>query len=64
MARQIAFLRAITLASNRRVSVGDLRKLLTDLVYEDVREVLELAGQQRDGTKSSQFVTHRHERAL
>jgi uncharacterized protein (DUF1697 family) len=45
MARQIAFLRAITLASNRRVGIGGLRKLLTDLVYEDVREVLELAGQ-------------------
>jgi len=38
MARQIAFLRAITLASNRRVSKGDLRKLLTDPGYQDVRE--------------------------
>ncbi|HXL44232.1 MAG TPA: DUF1697 domain-containing protein [Gaiellaceae bacterium] len=38
MARQIAFLRAITLASNRRLSIGDLRKRLTDQGYEDVRE--------------------------
>ena len=41
MARQIAFLRAINLASNRRVSMSALRELLTDLGYDDVRTHLQ-----------------------
>jgi uncharacterized protein (DUF1697 family) len=41
MARQIAFLRAINLASKRRVSMSALRELLTDLGYEDVRTHLQ-----------------------
>ncbi len=41
MARQIAFLRAINLASKRRVSMADLRELLTEAGHEDVRTHLQ-----------------------
>jgi uncharacterized protein (DUF1697 family) len=41
MARQIAFLRAINLANRRRVSMADLRELLTEAGYEDVRTHLQ-----------------------
>jgi uncharacterized protein (DUF1697 family) len=41
MARQIAFLRAINLASKRRVSMSAMRELLTDVGYEDVRTHLQ-----------------------
>lgn len=41
MSRQVAFLRGINLASNRRVSMGDLRELLEGHSYEDVRTHLQ-----------------------
>jgi uncharacterized protein (DUF1697 family) len=41
MARQIAFLRAINLANRRRVSMADLRELLTEAGHEDVRTHLQ-----------------------
>ena len=40
MARLVALLRGINLGSKRRVAMGDLRELLTDLGYTDVRTVL------------------------
>jgi len=39
--RQVALLRGINLGSNRRVSMGDLRTLLEDQGYEDVRTHLQ-----------------------
>ena len=41
MARQIALLRGINLGSKRRVAMGDLRQLLAQLGYEDVRTLLQ-----------------------
>lgn len=41
MPRQVALLRGINLGSNRRVSMGDLRKVLEDNGYEDVRTHLQ-----------------------
>ena len=41
MPRQVAFLRGINLGRNRRVSMGDLRRLLEDHGYEDVRTHLQ-----------------------
>jgi uncharacterized protein (DUF1697 family) len=41
MARQIAFLRAINLANKRRVSMAELRELLGDLGYREVRTHLQ-----------------------
>ena len=41
MPRQVALLRGINLGSNRRVSMGDLRALLDDHGYEDVRTHLQ-----------------------
>ena len=41
MARQVALLRGINLGSNRRVSMGDLRTVLEDNGYEDVRTHLQ-----------------------
>ncbi len=40
MARQVALLRGINLGSKRRIAMADLRELLTELGYEDVRTVL------------------------
>ena len=40
MARLVALLRGINLGSKRRVAMADLRELLTELGYEDVRTVL------------------------
>ena len=40
MARLVALLRGINLGSKRRVPMADLRELLTDLGYTDVRTVL------------------------
>src|SRR4051812_13662477 len=40
MARLVALLRGINLGSKRRVAMADLRALLTDLGYTDVRTVL------------------------
>jgi len=40
MARLVALLRGINLGSKRRIAMADLRELLTDLGYEDVRTVL------------------------
>src|SRR3954447_7514227 len=40
MARLIALLRGINLGSKRRVAMADLRELLTEIGYEDVRTVL------------------------
>jgi uncharacterized protein (DUF1697 family) len=39
--RQVALLRGINLGRNRRVSMGDLRKVLEDNGYEDVRTHLQ-----------------------
>jgi uncharacterized protein (DUF1697 family) len=39
--RQIALLRGINLARRRRVSMGDLRELVSGLGYEDVRTLLQ-----------------------
>jgi uncharacterized protein (DUF1697 family) len=41
MARMVAFLRGINLARNARVAMADLRALLEDLGYEDVRTHLQ-----------------------
>jgi uncharacterized protein (DUF1697 family) len=41
MTRHIALLRGINLGPNRRVSMPDLRALLTGLGYEDVRTLLQ-----------------------
>jgi uncharacterized protein (DUF1697 family) len=41
MARQIVLLRGINVGRNKRVQMGALRKLLTDLGYEDVRTHLQ-----------------------
>jgi uncharacterized protein (DUF1697 family) len=41
MATHIALLRGINLARNRRVSMGELRELLTQAGYEDVRTHLQ-----------------------
>jgi uncharacterized protein (DUF1697 family) len=40
MARLVALLRGINLGSKRRVAMADLRELLTELGYADVRTVL------------------------
>ena len=40
MARLVALLRGINLGSKRRVAMADLRELLAELGYEDVRTVL------------------------
>src|SRR3954470_24420618 len=40
MARLVALLRGINLGSKRRVAMADLRALLEELGYEDVRTVL------------------------
>jgi uncharacterized protein (DUF1697 family) len=40
MARLVALLRGINLGSKRRVAMADLRALLSELGYEDVRTVL------------------------
>jgi uncharacterized protein (DUF1697 family) len=40
MARLVALLRGINLGSKRRIAMADLRELLADLGYEDVRTVL------------------------
>jgi uncharacterized protein (DUF1697 family) len=40
MARLVAFLRGINLGSKRRVAMADLRALLEEMGYEDVRTVL------------------------
>jgi uncharacterized protein (DUF1697 family) len=40
MARLIGLLRGINLGSKRRIAMADLRELVTDLGYEDVRTVL------------------------
>jgi uncharacterized protein (DUF1697 family) len=40
MARLVALLRGINLGSRRRIAMGDLRELLTDLGYTEVRTVL------------------------
>jgi uncharacterized protein (DUF1697 family) len=41
MATQIALLRGINLGANRRIAMGELRALLTDLGYGDVRTLLQ-----------------------
>jgi uncharacterized protein (DUF1697 family) len=41
MARLVALLRGINLGSKRRVPMADLRELVTELGYEDVRTVLQ-----------------------
>jgi uncharacterized protein (DUF1697 family) len=41
MARLVALLRGINLGSKRRVAMADLRELMTELGYEDVRTVLQ-----------------------
>lgn len=41
MATQIALLRGINLGPNRRIAMGELRALLTDLGYADVRTLLQ-----------------------
>ena len=41
MARLVALLRGINLGSKRRVAMADLRELLEELGYEDVRTVLQ-----------------------
>jgi uncharacterized protein (DUF1697 family) len=41
MTRQIAFLRGINVGGHRRVGMADLRDLLTDLGYGDVRTYLQ-----------------------
>lgn len=41
MATQIALLRGINLGANRRIAMGELRELLTDLGYGDVRTLLQ-----------------------
>src|SRR6188508_135528 len=41
MPRQVALLRGINLGSNRRVSMGELRTVLEDNGYEDVRTHLQ-----------------------
>jgi len=41
MPRQIALLRGINIRSVRRVSMPELRELLTDLGYDDVRTVMQ-----------------------
>src|SRR4051812_29975210 len=41
MARLIALLRGINLGSKRRVAMADLRELMAELGYEDVRTVLQ-----------------------
>jgi uncharacterized protein (DUF1697 family) len=41
MATQIALLRGINLGPNRRIAMGELRKLLTDLGYGNVRTLLQ-----------------------
>jgi uncharacterized protein (DUF1697 family) len=41
MTRYVALLRGINLGSSRRVSMQDLRALLTDLGYDDVRTLLQ-----------------------
>jgi uncharacterized protein (DUF1697 family) len=40
MARLVALLRGINLGSKRRIAMADLRALMTELGYEDVRTVL------------------------
>jgi uncharacterized protein (DUF1697 family) len=40
MTRLVALLRGINLGSQRRIAMGDLRELMADLGYEDVRTVL------------------------
>jgi uncharacterized protein (DUF1697 family) len=40
MARLVALLRGINLGSKRRIAMADLRELMADLGYEDVRTVL------------------------
>jgi uncharacterized protein (DUF1697 family) len=40
MARLVALLRGINLGSKRRIAMADLRDLMADLGYEDVRTVL------------------------
>jgi uncharacterized protein (DUF1697 family) len=41
MARLVALLRGINLGAKRRVPMADLRELMTELGYEDVRTVLQ-----------------------
>jgi uncharacterized protein (DUF1697 family) len=41
MARLVALLRGINLGAKRRVPMGDLRELIAELGYEDVRTVLQ-----------------------
>src|SRR4051794_21425852 len=41
MARLVALLRGINLGSKRRVAMADLRALMTELGYDDVRTVLQ-----------------------
>jgi uncharacterized protein (DUF1697 family) len=41
VATQIALLRGINLGANRRIAMGDLRGLLTDLGYGEVRTLLQ-----------------------
>jgi uncharacterized protein (DUF1697 family) len=62
MARLVALLRGINLGSKRRVAMADLRELLADLGYEDVRTVLQSGNVVFTGTKAKAQATL--ERAL
>jgi uncharacterized protein (DUF1697 family) len=51
MARLVALLRGINLGSRRRIAMADLRELMADLGYEDVRTVLASGNVVFSGTK-------------
>src|SRR4051794_2619764 len=57
MARLVALLRGINLGSKRRVAMADLRELMTELGYEDVRTVLQSGNVVFTGAKAKAQAT-------
>jgi len=64
MQRQIALLRGINLGSRRRVAMGDLRDLLTDLGYNDVRTLLQSGNVVLTSKRSGKALERELEREL
>jgi uncharacterized protein (DUF1697 family) len=62
--RQIALLRGINLASRRRISMADLRELVSGLGYEDVRTHLQSGNVVLTSSEAPATVQRRLEREL
>ncbi len=64
MARQIALLRGINLGKHRRIAMGDLRELLTELGYEDVRTHLQSGNVVLASDRSNEALARELEREI